>query len=153
MVIGMTFKKSAGILMVMAMALVLSSAVQAQTPAGTVIQNQASATFEDTAGNTYTATSNQVTTIVLPVYGVSVLPDGTVAAPGMVGTAIPGQTVYYSYNLTNTGNDSDDYTIEPIIDAATATRHRVNHRLMFMGGVSLSYCLLPIRRYIEILYG
>ena len=119
MVIGMAFKKSAGLLLVLAIALVVSSAASAQTPAGTAIQNQASATFEDLSGNTYMATSNAVTTIVLPVFGVSVLPDGTAAAPGMVGTAIPGQTVYYSYNLTNTGNDNDDFTLVPIIDAAT----------------------------------
>jgi uncharacterized repeat protein (TIGR01451 family) len=119
MVIGMAFKKSAGLLMVMAIALVVSSAAGAQTPAGTTIRNQASATFEDLSGNTYSATSNEVTTIVLPVYGVSVLPDGTALAPGMVQTAIPGQTVYYSYNLTNTGNDDDDFTIEPLIDPAT----------------------------------
>jgi len=115
----MTFRKSAGFLVILAIALIVSSAANAQTPAGTLIQNQALATFEDLAGNTYTATSNQVTTIVLPVFGVSVLPDGTAAAPGMVGTAIPGQTVYYSYNLTNTGNDFDDYTIAPLIDPAT----------------------------------
>ena len=115
----MTFKKSAGLLMVLAIALVVSSAANAQTPAGTTIQNQASATFEDLSGNTYTATSNAVTTVVLPVFGVSVLPDGTAAAPGLVGTAIPGQTVYYSYNLTNTGNDDDTYSLVPIIDALT----------------------------------
>jgi len=115
----MTFRKSAGFLAVLAIALVVSPVANAQTPAGTLIQNQASATFEDLSGNTYTATSNQVTTIVLPVFGVSVLPDGTAAAPGMVGMAIPGQTVYYSYNLTNTGNDDDDFTIEPLIDPAT----------------------------------
>ena len=120
MVTGMAFKKSAGLLTVLAIALVLvSSAAYAQTPAGTTIRNQASATFEDLSGNTYMATSNEVTTIVLPVYGVSVLPDGTAAAPGIVGTAIPGQTVYYSYNLTNTGNDFDNFTIEPLIDPAT----------------------------------
>ena len=115
----MTFRKSAGFLVILAIALVVSSAANAQTPAGTLIQNQASATFEDLSGNTYMATSNEVTTIVLPVYGVSVLPDGTAAAPGMVASAIPGQTVYYSYNLTNTGNDDDDFTIVPIIDPAT----------------------------------
>jgi len=119
MVIGMTLRKSAGLLVVLAIVLVVSSAANAQTPAGTTIQNQASATFEDLSGNSYMATSNAVTTIVLPVFGVSVLPDGTAAAPGMVGTAIPGQTVYYSYNLTNTGNDNDDFTLVPIIDAAT----------------------------------
>jgi uncharacterized repeat protein (TIGR01451 family) len=115
----MTFRKSAGFLVLLAIALIVSSSANAQTPAGTLIQNQASATFQDLSGNTYTATSNQVTTLVLPVFGVSVLPDGTAAAPGMIGTAIPGQTVYYSYNLTNTGNDDDDFTIEPLIDPAT----------------------------------
>jgi uncharacterized repeat protein (TIGR01451 family) len=115
----MTFRKSAGLLVVLAIALVVSSAANAQTPAGTLIQNQASATFEDLSGNTYTTTSNQVTTIVLPVYGVSVTPDGTVAAPGIVGTAIPGQTVYYSYSLTNTGNSDENFTIVPILDPAT----------------------------------
>jgi hypothetical protein len=110
----MTFRKSAGFLVLLAIALIVSSSANAQTPAGTLIQNQASATFQDLSGNTYTATSNQVTTLVLPVFGVSVLPDGTAAAPGMIGTAIPGQTVYYSYNLTNTGNDDDDFTIEPL---------------------------------------
>ncbi len=96
---------------------------QAQTPAGTTIRNQASATFEDLLGNTYTATSNEVTTIVLPVYGLSILPDDSGEDPPVVPaisqTAIPGQTVYYSYTLTNTGNDADSYTLVPLIHAAT----------------------------------
>jgi len=106
-------------------ALLVSAAAQAQTPAGTTIQNQASATFQDLLGNTYTTTSNQVTTIVLPVYGVSILPDDSgenpPVAPAMSQTAIPGQTVYFSYNLTNTGNDADTYTIEPLFDGANST--------------------------------
>lgn len=102
--------------------LLLCHAAQAQTPAGTTIRNQASATFQDLIGNTFTATSNEVTTIVLPVYGVSVIPDdlgGSPPIPTMSQAAIPGQTVYYSYNLTNTGNDVDDYTIEPLIEVST----------------------------------
>ena len=96
---------------------------QAQTPAGTTIRNQASATFEDLIGNTYTATSNEVTTIVLPVYGLSILPDDSgddpPSVPALTQTAIPGQTVYFSYNLTNTGNDADSYTLAPLLHAAT----------------------------------
>jgi uncharacterized repeat protein (TIGR01451 family) len=105
--------------------LFVCAAVQAQTPAGTTIRNQASARFQDLSGNSYTATSNEVTTIVLPVFGVSVLPDDSgetpPLVPAMVQNAIPGQTVYYSYDLTNTGNDADSYTLQPLLDAANTT--------------------------------
>jgi uncharacterized repeat protein (TIGR01451 family) len=116
--------------MLVAIALVLAvvfaaAATQAQTPAGTTIRNQASARFQDLSGNSYTTTSNEVTTIVLPVYGVSILPDDSgetpPVTPAMTQNAIPGQTVYYSYNLTNTGNDADNYTIVPLLDAASTT--------------------------------
>ena len=123
----MTLKKLTGcILPVMTLALLLlSAAAQAQTPAGTTIRNQASATFQDAIGNTYTTTSNEVITIVLPVYGVSVLPDDSgetpPVTPALFQTAIPGQTVYFSYNLTNTGNDADDFSLEPLLDALNTT--------------------------------
>jgi len=110
----------------LALVVVFASAVaEAQTPAGTTIRNQASARFQDLSGNSYTATSNEVTTIVLPVYGVSILPDDSgetpPVSPAMAQNAIPGQTVYYSYNLTNTGNDADTYSIVPLLDAANTT--------------------------------
>ncbi|MBU8921696.1 MAG: hypothetical protein KOO63_07730 [Bacteroidales bacterium] len=123
----MTLKKFMGLaLPVLVLALTLTAATaQAQTPAGTTIRNQASATFQDAVGNTYTTTSNEVTTIVLPVYGVSVLPDDSgetpPVTPALSQTAIPGQTVYFSYNLTNTGNDADDFTIEPLLDAVSSS--------------------------------
>lgn len=98
---------------------------QAQTPAGTTIRNQASARFQDLSGNSYTATSNEVTTIVLPVYGLSILPDDSgetpPVTPAMLQNAIPGQTVYYSYTLTNTGNDADVFALVPLLDAANTT--------------------------------
>lgn len=107
------------------LALFICAAAQAQTPAGTAIRNQASATFQDLLGNTYTATSNEVITIVLPVFGVSVLPDDSgenpPVTPALSQTAIPGQTVYYSYSLTNTGNDADSYDIEPDFDGVNTT--------------------------------
>ncbi len=105
--------------------LFVCAAAQAQTPAGTTIRNQASARFQDLSGNSYTATSNEVTTIVLPVFGVSILPDDSgetpPLAPAMLQNAIPGQTIYYSYNLTNTGNDADTYALLPLLDAANTT--------------------------------
>jgi len=108
---------------VMLSALFICTTARAQTPAGTTIRNQASATFEDLLGNTYTATSNEVTTIVLPVYGLSIFPDDSgedpPLVPALTQTAIPGQTVYFSYNLTNTGNDADTYTLAPLLQAAT----------------------------------
>ena len=122
----MRTKRLSGLILAFALlTLIVASGVRAQTPAGTTIQNQASATFKDLAGNTYTATSNQVTTVVLPVYGVSILPDDSgetpPVTPAMVQTSIPGQTLYYSYSLTNTGNDGDSYSLEPIIDGANTT--------------------------------
>ena len=105
--------------------LFVCAAAQAQTPAGTTIRNQASARFQDLSGNSYTATSNEVTTIVLPVFGVSILPDDSgetpPLVPAMMQNAIPGQTIYYSYNLTNTGNDADTYALLPLLDAANTT--------------------------------
>ncbi|RJR27348.1 MAG: hypothetical protein C4574_06320 [Candidatus Latescibacterota bacterium] len=109
----------------LAAVLCVSAAAAAQTPAGTTIRNQASARFQDLSGNAYTATSNEVTTIVLPVYGLSILPDDSgenpPAAPAMAQNAIPGQTIYYSYNLTNTGNDADVFALVPLLDAVNTT--------------------------------
>jgi uncharacterized repeat protein (TIGR01451 family) len=95
------------------------------TPAGTQIRNRSSATYEDLSGNTYTTSSNEVITVVLPVYGVSILPDDSgetpPATPALSQNALAGLTVYFRYDLTNTGNDVDSYTLEPIVDAVNTT--------------------------------
>lgn len=92
------------------------------TPAGTQIRNRSAATYQDMDGNSYTATSNEVITIVLPVYGVSVLPDDSgetpPVTPAMAQNALPGMTVYYRYDLTNAGNDDDDFALVPLVDPA-----------------------------------
>lgn len=95
------------------------------TPAGTQIRNRSSASYEDMVGNTYTTTSNEVVTIVLPVYGVSILPDDSgetpPVTPAMSQNALPGLTVYYRYDLTNVGNDNDSFSLVPIVDLANTT--------------------------------
>lgn len=113
-------------LLLLVMLVLMASSVLAQTtPAGTQIRNRASATYQDLSGNTYTSLSNEVVTIVLPVYGVSILPDDSgetpPVTPALAQNAIGGQTLYYSYTLTNTGNDNDSYSIVPLIDAANTT--------------------------------
>jgi uncharacterized repeat protein (TIGR01451 family) len=103
----------------------MAVSVLAQTPAGTQIRNRSTATYEDLSGNAYTATSNEVVTVVLPVYGLSILPDDSgetpPVTPAMSQNALPGLTVYYRYDLTNTGNDNDSFSLVPIVDGANTT--------------------------------
>lgn len=105
--------------------LAASSAVAQVTPAGTQIRNRSSATYEDLSGNTYSTTSNEVITVVLPVYGLSILPDDSgetpPVTPAMSQSALPGMTVYYRYDVTNTGNDNDSFTLVPLVDGANST--------------------------------
>ena len=74
----------------------------AQTPGGTAITNQASATYSD-GSNSYSAVSNTVTITVSNVSGLAITPDA-----GTNPTVVAGQTgVIYNFTLTNTGNFSD----------------------------------------------
>ncbi len=95
------------------------------TPAGTQIRNRSTATYEDLGGNSYVTQSNEVITVVLPVYGVSILPDDSgetpPVTPALTQNALPGMTVTYRYDLTNNGNDTDDFNVRPLVDAANTT--------------------------------
>jgi hypothetical protein len=77
--------------------------VIAQTPGGTVISNQASATYSD-GTNDYTTVSNTVTVTVSNVSGLTITPD----PPVTNGTVVAGQTgVIFNFTVTNTGNFTD----------------------------------------------
>jgi hypothetical protein len=95
------------------------------TPAGTQIRNRSSATYEDMVGNTFSTTSNEVITIVLPVYGLSIIPDDSgetpPVVPAMTQNALAGLTVYYRYDVSNSGNDNDSFSLVPIVDAVNTT--------------------------------
>jgi uncharacterized repeat protein (TIGR01451 family) len=76
----------------------------AAPPAGTTIGNQATATYTDAASNSYTVSSNPVTTLVQQVAGVTLTANGTrVSSPG-------GQAVF-PHVVTNNGNGSDSFTL------------------------------------------
>jgi hypothetical protein len=93
--------------------LVLGTAL-AMTPAGTQIQNQASASYIDSAGQPRTTTSNLVVTVVQQVYSFTITPNGTESAPGQVRTALPGGQVIFNYLVTNTGNGTDTINLNTV---------------------------------------
>ena len=113
------------VMLLLIVAITAATVFAQATPAGTQIRNRSSATYQDMGGNNYSATSNEVITIVLPVFGVSILPDDSgetpPVTPAMTQNALPGMTVYYRYDLTNTGNDDDDFTVGPDVDGANST--------------------------------
>lgn len=87
-----------------AAALVIADPARAAAPAGTVIGNQAAATYSDGSSVVRTVTSNTVVTTVQQVAAV------TVTASGAKTISIGGQ-VYYPHTLTNTGNGTDTFAL------------------------------------------
>lgn len=79
-------------------------ALLAATPAGTVIRNLATVTYEDAAGNPYSANSAEAIVTVAQVY------SGTIGVDNDV-SAVANQIVYLPYILTNTGNGTDTYDL------------------------------------------
>src|SRR5439155_182341 len=100
-----TFVSTAAILrllITLAVACALSARTVAQTPGGTSISNQASATYSD-GTNSYSTVANTVTVIVSNVYGLATTPDA-----GSNPTVVAGQTaVLFNFTVTNTGNFTD----------------------------------------------
>ena len=81
----------------------LFAQAQAQTPGGTQINNQASASYTDGNGNNFSAVSNTVTVTVANVSGLTITPDA-----GSNPTVVAGQqNVDFVFRVTNTGNFSD----------------------------------------------
>lgn len=85
------------------------------TNAGQSISNTATATYEDpnNPGTTINTTSNTVVVTVAEVAGVTVTGSGTAFktdqnADGKIGI---GDTIYYTYNITNVGNDPTKFRI------------------------------------------
>ncbi len=76
---------------------------QTQTPGGTQINNQASASYTDGNGNSFNTVSNTVTVTVANVSGLTITPDA-----GSTPTVVAGQqNVDFVFRVTNTGNFSD----------------------------------------------
>lgn len=101
-------KKPVGILLPLTAALLTVGAsftVYGATIAGTEIKNLATVSYEDAAGNSFTAQSNEAVVTVAQVYSASINSTDTSL------TASPGQPVDISYTLENTGNGPDTYIL------------------------------------------
>lgn len=95
-----------------ALALMMGSAALAVgTPAGTLIQNQATMNFTTEGGADSEIPSDSVVTRVLPVCSPSVLPNGTVPEPGQKLNMLAGQSGWLKYTLTNAGNTSSTFNL------------------------------------------
>ncbi|CAA6824120.1 MAG: Unknown protein [uncultured Thiotrichaceae bacterium] len=82
-------------------------AYAASPVAGTLIQNQASATYKDAGGVSQFATSNIVETVIQQVGALDLIQNQE-----KQGAA--GNTIYFPHVLTNTGNGEDTYTLSAI---------------------------------------
>ena len=85
--------------------LLVTGAANAKAPvAGTIIKNQATATYKDSAGIEQTATSNLVETVIQQVGAFILEPDQSKYG-------IAGQLVSFPHVLTNTGNGDDTFLL------------------------------------------
>ncbi len=91
------------------------------TTAGTTISNTATATYEDpNVPNTpINSTSNTVTVTVAEVAGITVTASGISDQTTPGGTFKAGDTLVYTYTITNVGNDPTQFRIP---NQATASR-------------------------------
>lgn len=91
---------------VMVFLMLISGSVAAKAPAaGTIIKNQATATYKDSAGIQQTATSNLVETVIQQVGAFELVQDGQSRF------GIAGQQTTFPHVLTNTGNGEDSFVL------------------------------------------
>lgn len=107
----------AGLLTIMVVLLAAAGLAAAQTQAGTVISNQAVATYVDLNDQARTVTSNIVYVTVQQVFGVEVSPPHGTDPKRAVAA---GQTVQHSYTVRNTGNGSDIFDLAAIVGGTHA---------------------------------
>lgn len=92
----------------LALTSVIGVAAMAAAPqAGSVIGNQAVATYTNAAGDTITVTSNTVETVVQQVAGVTLTADNTE-------TIAPGGKAFLPHIITNDGNGPDAFSLTAV---------------------------------------
>ncbi|MCG3865478.1 MULTISPECIES: hypothetical protein [unclassified Photobacterium] len=95
---------------ILTVSLVFSFCAVALTESGTVIKNQAGATYKDSAGIDRSTTSNLVETLVQPVVAMTLT-----TTQSKLGA--PGGQVIFTHVLTNTGNVTDTYKLDLTLPA------------------------------------
>ena len=100
-----------GLCVAMTLMILATTGAHAAPAAGSVIGNQASATYLDGSGQSRTATSNLVETVVAQVAGVDIESD-------LSKTTSIGGTVNYPHTISNSGNGVDTFDLT-VADADT----------------------------------
>ncbi len=95
----------------------------APPPVGTVLNNQASATYLDSLGAPRTVQSNIVQTTVLQVAALTLTANGGANLGALNGT--PGSIVYFPHTLTNTGNGTDTFNLTAVSGTTAFTMTNV----------------------------
>jgi uncharacterized repeat protein (TIGR01451 family) len=88
----------------------LAAAAGEATPAGTVITNTVTATYNDPGGHGYGTQSNQVTATIAQVGAIVVTPKEPAVDPAAEGYPL-GTPITRVFTITNAGNAPDSYTI------------------------------------------
>lgn len=114
----------AGVLSVGSLAMSAIPAWADGSPAGTIIRNQATASFDNAnrpnSGSPSIVTSNEVTVTVSEIAGITLSAIGATEAPSGVSEAGPEQdngningsdVLYFDYVITNVGNDPSQFFI------------------------------------------
>ena len=81
--------------------------IDGSSPGGSVITNQAHATYSDDTGETFTTVSETVTVTVIAVASITVTPDETTPSD----TVGPREQVTRAFRVCNTGNTTDRVTL------------------------------------------
>ena len=104
------------------------------TAAGTSISNTATATYEDpnNPGTTINATSNTVTVTVAKVAGITVTASGVTDTAG--GAVKVGDTLNYTYTVTNVGNSAIDFRIPNLATVTGPGTVSGNLQISYDGG-------------------
>lgn len=109
----------------------ITPAAPALTPAGTIIRNHGVVEYQrdDSTGQVFTSTSNEVIMEVNPVYGINIIPDhsdpvttsGNEAQLQFAISTNPEVQVIFAYQLIFTGNSTDTATLTPTFNDANST--------------------------------
>jgi fimbrial isopeptide formation D2 family protein len=92
----------------------------AQTLGGTVISNQASASYS-VLGLDSSGSSNEVQSTVPSLCTLALTPDGSSTTPARSVEAIPGATIYFPYSLNYTGNITTTIFLQPVTKVSSTS--------------------------------